>query len=183
MRTWRDRPVVENDLSWICAAHTQSAATAVEVVTRVNLVLGRRTVESRFATMFFGRLSSDGVLTYSNAGHNPPVLFNRSDVRRLETGGLVLGAFGHVDYEEEAVQLHDGDVLVVFSDGVTEAMTADGVEFGEERLVSCVNAHRDAAASELLDCVLGAVREFTAGTPQSDDITAMVLRYGPLHRS
>jgi serine phosphatase RsbU (regulator of sigma subunit) len=169
-------------LQGILAAHSPTAATAVEVVTRVNEALRRRIVESRFATMFFGRLSSDGVLTYSNAGHNPPLLFNRGGVRRLETGGLVLGAFGHVHYEEEAVRLHEGDVLVVFSDGVTEAMNADGAEFGEERLRSCLSACQNAAAAELLDCVLGTVREFTAGAPQSDDITAMVLRYGPSQR-
>jgi sigma-B regulation protein RsbU (phosphoserine phosphatase) len=74
-------------------------------------------------------------------------------------------------------------VLVVFSDGVTEAMNADGDEFGDERLLSCVSACRNAPAADVLDCLLGTVRQFTAGAQQSDDITAMVLRYGPSQRS
>jgi len=170
-------------LQGILAAHSQLPATAAELVTRVNGVLGRRVLESRLATMFFGRLSSDGLLTYSNAGHNPPVLLHSNGIRLLETGGLLLGAFNDVVYQEDTIQLEDGDVLVVFSDGVTEAMNQEGAEFGEERLLSCVSAHRGAAATELLDCLLGMVREFTAGAPQSDDITAMVLRYGPHPRS
>jgi len=167
------------EVQGILAAHSQTAATASEVVSRVNHVLGRRIVESRFATMFLGQLYLDGGLTYSNAGHNPPLLFSRGGVRRLEAGGLILGAFGDAEYAEETVRLHEGDVLVVFSDGVTEAMTADGDEFGEDRVVSCIRAYAGTAASQLLDCLLGTVREFNAGAPQSDDITAMVLRYGP----
>jgi sigma-B regulation protein RsbU (phosphoserine phosphatase) len=90
-------------------------------------------------------------------------------------GGLLLGAFKDVVYQEETIQLEDGDVLVVFSDGVTEAMNQEGL-FGEERLRRA-SQHREAAATELLDCLLE--RSGSRLVSQSYDITAMVLRYGP----
>jgi len=162
----------------ILAGRLQSAGSAAQINAHLNQVLGRRVVESRFATMFLGLLSSDGLLTYSNAGHNPPLLLQAGSVRMLEKGGLVLGAFANVQYEEETIQLRQGDVLVVFSDGVTEAMNAQGDEFGDERLLSCIGAHRRLAPADQLNCLLKTVRTFTEGAPQSDDITAMVLKYG-----
>jgi sigma-B regulation protein RsbU (phosphoserine phosphatase) len=146
-------------------------------MTRVNQELVRRSVESRFATLVYGVLAEDGRLTYCNAGHNPPLLISRRSVRRLCTGGLIIGAFKDVIFEEETVELVAGDVLMVFSDGVTEALSADGCEFGEERLLSCIDAHREAAAVVLLDSILGHVREFSRGAEQNDDLTALILRY------
>jgi sigma-B regulation protein RsbU (phosphoserine phosphatase) len=137
----------------------------------------RRAIDSRFATMFYGVLSENGVLTYSNAGHNPPFLIGRT-VRRLTAGGLILGAFNGAKFEEETVQLNPDDLLVVFSDGVTEALNADGVEFGEERLLACVTGHRNLAPASLLRCVLDTVHDFTGKASQNDDLTVMVLRYG-----
>ncbi len=104
----------------------------------VNAALLRRAIESRFATIFYAIVSFDGCLTYCNAGHNPPLLFGPNGFRRrLATGGLIIGAFQQATFEEEQLQLDPGDTLVVFSDGVSEAMNVEGEEFGEERLVSC----------------------------------------------
>ena len=75
------------------------------------------------------------------------------------------------------MRLDPGDVLVVFSDGITEALDADGAEFGEERLLDCVNSSRDLEPAGILECIIGAVHSFTANTVQSDDQTALVLRY------
>ena len=114
----------------------------------INRTLIRRAIQSRFVTVMYGVLAPDGRLTYCNAGHNPPILVGRSGVRRLETGGLILGLFPHAIYEEETLQLEDGDTLVVFSDGVTEALNAAGDEFGEERLLPCIErAPRQPAGS------------------------------------
>jgi sigma-B regulation protein RsbU (phosphoserine phosphatase) len=116
-------------------------------------------------------------LIYCNAGHNPPVVVGQRGVRRLETGGLIIGAFKELTFAEDTTQLDPGDVLVVFSDGVTEALNADAIEFGEDRLLTCIDAHRGAKAAVLLDSVIDAVRAFTVGAEQSDDLTALVLRY------
>jgi phosphoserine phosphatase RsbU/P len=148
-----------------------------ETVTHVNQELVRRSVDSRFATLLYGVLAPDGRLTYCNAGHNPPFIVGRRGVRRLETGGLIIGAFKSITFKEETVQLDPDDVLVVFSDGVTEALSADAIEFGEDRLLTCIDANRGAGAGVLLDSLIDAVRQFSVGAEQSDDLTALVLRY------
>jgi phosphoserine phosphatase RsbU/P len=102
-------------------------------------------------------LSDDGRLTYCNAGHNPPFLVGQSGLRRLERGGLIVGAFTDATFEEETLQLDAGDTLVVFSDGVTEALNTDWDEFGQEQLISCVIAHLQLPPVALLKCVLDAV--------------------------
>ena len=160
------------------AAHVTSAASPAALMAQVNQTLIRRSLDSRFVTVIYGALAADGRLTYSNAGHNPPVLLGRHGARRLETGGLFLGLFPQAAYEEESLALEPGDLLVVFSDGVTEALNAQGEEFEEGRLLACLDAHRQCSPAELLECLLSTVREFAASAAQSDDVTALVLRYG-----
>jgi uncharacterized protein (TIGR02246 family) len=168
--------LLASKLQGILAAYSQSAHTPSEMLTRVNTELVRRAVESRFATVLYG-VVRDGYLTYSNAGHNPPLIVGRTGVRRLERGGLILGAFPGAQFEEETVSLDPGDVLVVFSDGITEAPNGEGAEFGEARLVSSITANRDASAQTVLERLLADVQEFSRGVEQSDDLTALVLRY------
>ena len=142
-----------------------------------NAALVRRAIEARFATVVYAVLSGDGRLTYSNGGHNPPFLIRKRGVRRLDCGGLIVGAFEQATFHEEALQLEPGDRLVAYSDGVTEALNTEGQEFGEERLLSCVTANLGLAPTSLLDCLLDAVHEFSDGVAQTDDITMLVLRY------
>ena len=160
------------------AAQVTSTDSPAALMAHINRTLIRRAIQSRFVTVMYGVLDTDGRLTYSNAGHNPPILIGRDGVRRLETGGLILGLFPHATYEEETLQLEEGDTLVVFSDGVTEALNAAGEEFGEERLLPCVHEHRECATDVLLDKILATVRTFAASAAQNDDVTALVLRYG-----
>ena len=98
-------------------------------------------------------------------------------MRRLECGGPIVGLFETATFEEETVTLATGDWLIVFSDGVSEAMSASGDEYGEERIV-CSSRSATLEPRQLLEALFADVREFTRGAPQSDDITAMVLRYG-----
>lgn len=98
-------------------------------------------------------------------------------MQRLEKGGLILGAFREASYEEETVSLHRDDLLIVFSDGVTEARNAAGTEFGEEPLLACVKANRGMAPATLLEYLLATVAAFTVGAEPFDDRTALVLRY------
>jgi sigma-B regulation protein RsbU (phosphoserine phosphatase) len=160
------------------AAQVTSMDSPAAVMAHINRTLIRRAIQSRFVTVMYGVLAPDGKLTYCNAGHNPPILVGRNGVRRLETGGLILGLFPHATYEEETLQLEDGDTLVVFSDGVTEALNAGGDEFGEERLLPCIDEHCGCATDVLLDRILSTVRTFAASAAQNDDVTALVLRYG-----
>ena len=96
---------------------------------------------------------------------------------RLEIGGMVVGLFEHTMVDEQTLQLDTGDLLLAYSDGVTEARNPDGEEFGEERLLASVQANSDLAPSELLQSVFSAVHEFSAGATQADDLTLLVLRF------
>ena len=164
-------------LQGVFASQASSGSTPANTLSRVNQALIRRSVESRFATALYAVIGQDGRLTYCNAGHNPPLLLRKNDVVRLDKGGLILGLFEHATFEEETIRLEPGDLLVAFSDGVTEAMSATGEEYGEPRLLECVEANRDKSVPDVLDCILTSVRAFTAGAVQSDDVTALVVRY------
>jgi serine phosphatase RsbU (regulator of sigma subunit)/pSer/pThr/pTyr-binding forkhead associated (FHA) protein len=162
----------------IFAAQAATSDPPSETIGRVNLALYRRGIESRFVTLMYGALYPDGRLTYCNAGHNPPLIVGHGGFRRLECGGPIVGLFEGASYEEETVQLARGDWLIVFSDGVSEALSASGEEYGEGRILSCVQQQMDADPQRLLEALFSNVREFARGAAQSDDITAMVLRYG-----
>jgi sigma-B regulation protein RsbU (phosphoserine phosphatase) len=164
-------------LQGILATHTSLVSTPAQLVKHVNDILVRRTIPSRFATFIYAALSPHGTLTYCNAGHNPPLLITARGVRSLDTGGLIAGAFSQATFAEETLQLQPGDLLVAFSDGITEAVNAAGEEFGEERLLACVMANRQLNPSSVLDCLLGAVQQFSENTVRTDDQTALVLRY------
>jgi sigma-B regulation protein RsbU (phosphoserine phosphatase) len=127
--------------------------------------------------MIYGVLSRTGTLTYSNGGHNPPFLITKEGVKRLETGGLILGLFGHAEYEEETLQLGPGDLLVVFSDGLSEAVDVAGEEFGDDRILAAVAACADRDPKSLLRALLDEVKKFSAGTPQRDDVTVVIVQF------
>jgi serine phosphatase RsbU (regulator of sigma subunit)/pSer/pThr/pTyr-binding forkhead associated (FHA) protein len=165
----------------IFAAQAATSDAPSKTITRVNLALYRRGIESRFVTLMYGVLDPDGRMVYCNAGHNPPLVISPSrgaaGVRRLECGGPIVGLFEAASYEEETVRLAPGDWLVVFSDGISEAMSAEGDEYGEARIIDCVQRNATLDPSKLLEALFSDVREFARGAAQSDDITAMVLRY------
>jgi len=158
----------------------QATATSgpAEALAQINLGLKRRSVESRFVTMFYGIIGADGTLQYCNAGHNPPVLVKRDGVARLETGGMILGLFDFAAYDEEKVHLDPGDTLVVFSDGISEAQNAAGEEFGDDRLIECLEVNRGASPAALREALMASTRTFTAGASQSDDMTVLIVRHG-----
>ena len=126
--------------------------------------------------MFFGIIGPGGSLCYCNAGHNPPVLVRKDSVQRLETGGMILGLFDFATYEQECVQMEPGDTLVVFSDGISEAANVAGEEFGDDRLIACLEEHRCDPPATIRDAILSTVRTYTAGAPQGDDMTVLIVR-------
>jgi hypothetical protein len=159
------------------ASHIAHGGTPAEIVGAVNRVFLRRGIESRFATVFYAVLSEDGRLTSCNAGHNPPIVVGRHGTLRLQKGGCVLGMFEDAPFEEETVQLEPEDVLLTFSDGVTEAVNRDEEEFSDDRLVSWAMAHRDQTPSTFVASLLEELRSFCGDTVQADDLTCLVLRY------
>ena len=161
------------------AAQAASSEGPAQAISRVNLALYKRGIESRFVTLMYGSLAGDGQLTYCNAGHNPPLVVSANgQVRRLECGGPIVGLFEGAQFDQETVSLSQDDWLIVFSDGVSEALSAAGEEYGEHRIVEIVRRNLSASPQQLLEALFGDVRGFAKGAAQSDDITAMVLRYG-----
>jgi serine phosphatase RsbU (regulator of sigma subunit)/pSer/pThr/pTyr-binding forkhead associated (FHA) protein len=151
--------------------------TPASTIRRVNTGLVRRAIEARYATMFHATLRADGMLTYCNAGHNPPIVFGSGGLRRLATGSMPVGFFEHAPYEDVEEQLAAGDVVVIYSDGVTEALDIHGQEFSEDRLIELVRQHYRTDAAALLDRVVQDVQTFARGAPQYDDVTALVIKY------
>ncbi len=150
---------------------------AASPITRVNAGLFRRAIEARFLTAFYGILHPDGSLIYTNAGHNPPILVTRQGIKRLEAGGVVLGLFEAATFEQEELMLEQGDVLLAFSDGVTEAMNSAGEEFGDDFLVECMKSRHGQDPESVLEALMKDVKAFCGDAVQNDDVTMMVVRF------
>jgi serine phosphatase RsbU (regulator of sigma subunit)/FixJ family two-component response regulator len=162
----------------VLSAQSLFATPLPEMISGVNRILAQRGTGNRFMTFFFGTLDPDGNCTYVNAGHNPPILLSPDGrVRELEEGGMVLGLFPSARYEAGNVKLQPGDHLILFTDGVIEARNNEDAEFGMERLVSLLREYARASAPEMLERLRDAVLTFSAGVPQHDDITVMVLGF------
>lgn len=164
-------------LQGVFTANASRCGTPAMQMGEANDALVRRGIDARFATAVYAVLSADGRLTYCNGGHNPPLLIRESGVQRLETGGMVVGMFKDATFEEQTIQLERGDILVAFSDGITEARDMAGEEFGEERLIACVHTHRQLSSSALLHRLFEEVHHFSADGAQADDLTVLVLNY------
>ena len=160
------------------AAQTAVASGPADALARLNTALVRRAIEGRFVTLFYAQLDPDGTLTFCNGGHNPPFLVDgRGGVRRLETGGMPMGLFDGLPFAEESVKMEPGDLLVLFSDGVSEALDPDGAEFEDARILESIAGAPAREAPAQLEHLLSSVKTFTAGAPQNDDVTVLVVAY------
>jgi sigma-B regulation protein RsbU (phosphoserine phosphatase) len=148
-----------------------------EMMAQLNRALLRRAVDARFATMFYGELSPSGTLRYSNAGQEAPILVRTGATERLDAGGPVLGLIKNASYAFDVVQLAPGDLVVVYSDGVTEARNPANEEFGADRLTAAASGMRGQSPEAALDALVAAVRDFVGVAPPADDLTALVIRY------
>jgi serine phosphatase RsbU (regulator of sigma subunit) len=149
-----------------------------EAVARINRTVCQNVTPGKYVTFFMGRLDPEtGAMAYVNAGHNPPIVV-RADgtLDSLTTGGVVLGLFEEGEYEQAATRLGPGDVLVVFSDGVTETWNPDDVEFGDARLAELVRQGRDLDAAGLEAEILRELERFAEGTKATDDRTLIVIK-------
>ena len=150
-----------------------------ELTERVNDLMCQNTGGNKFVTFFWALLDPDKMsLTYVNAGHNYPYLLHADGtIDRLDKGGMILGVMKSIaPYEQETVALGKGDLLVLFTDGVSEAMSKESEEFGEERLESVIRAHASMSAQAVSVAIHHHVQEHTKGAPQSDDITMMIVK-------
>ena len=161
----------------IFGSQINKAVAPNELIALVNRVFLSRRIESRLATIFFGSMTPDGRLTYCNAAQNPPLLFSGSTWERLEVGGTLVGAFADAVYDQAERQLTPGDTIVLFSDGIVEALNVEGEEFGETRIRETIEARAHDPVEAILDQLLRALETFTRGIPQADDLTAVVVRY------
>jgi sigma-B regulation protein RsbU (phosphoserine phosphatase) len=149
---------------------------------RLNRILASHCPPNRFVSLFFCILDpGTGSVLYCNAGHNPPLLLRRSgEIERLTGSGPVLGVLPDVAFTQRTASMDPGDLLLLFSDGVTEAVDPDQEEFGEERLIDELRRCGDADAREVVDCILGALERWSAGAPPADDVTLLAARRLPL---
>ena len=168
----------------ISKTYIQSIAKMVkepaEVLSRVNKALAHDNVSAMFVTVFFGVLNIEtGEMSYSNAGHNLPLLIRKGKDPEFfeETTGCVLGAFEDSPIGGGKITFQPGDTLYMYTDGVTEAMNIDNKEFTDERLKKRLTVHKDDSIKEMIEGTLSGVEAFTRGAPQADDITILILRY------
>lgn len=147
------------------------------LVDRANDELCKGTAPEKFSTLFFGAYDlQSGTLTYCNAGHLPPVLLRNGEISTLEVTGMIVGSFPFAEFEADTVKLQSGDLLVAFTDGLTEPENEQGEEFGDERLRSAVREAAGRPAGELIEHVMNNVVAWTGDTLQQDDMTMLVLR-------
>lgn len=162
--------------SWTDSPAQHEAATS-----RINTLLCDHSSRERYATMFWGYFDSQNhLLRYINAGHFPPLLFkagHRQTLLRLSSGGPVLGLLPGIEFQQGAVRLEPGDVMVLYSDGVVEANGPGDEQFGEERLREVASTALAGTAEDIRNGILASVRAFTGQASPDDDRTLLVIRY------
>jgi len=162
------------------AVHAQAGShdSLVATISAVNRYLADNIPANRFVTLFYAELDPEsGSLAFLNAGHNPPLIVHSAGtVEQLASGGLPLGIKPDAEYREGRTQLQTGDVLVIYSDGVTEAVSPTGEEFGPTRLYEVVSRNIEASAAGIRDSIESSLTKFSQGTSAADDITLVIVK-------
>jgi len=165
---------------------TNSSLNHEDSAQRLNRLLCEKTASERFASLFWGYYDrEEAIFRYINAGHLPPLLVRRNekaafDVRRLGDGGMILGVQPRARYHQVEVVAQPGDLLLIFSDGISEAANADDEEFGEERLLHAIEDNWGKSAGEICEAILARIRSFLGRQLPQDDQTLMVVRLQPI---
>jgi sigma-B regulation protein RsbU (phosphoserine phosphatase) len=160
---------------------TDASLPLPTLASRMNDFIYRSTQSNSYATFFYGRLDERSLeLQFVNAGHNPPMLARARDgaatIEELRAGGTVLGLFPVAGFDSDSVMLERGDVLLIFTDGVPESLNTTGDEFGEERLKQVLREGITLTAGELADLLSRELTQWSAGAPQHDDLTFVVMK-------
>jgi phosphoserine phosphatase RsbU/P len=159
----------------------QGSKDLANVMSNVNRLVFDATPDNRYATFFYAQFErATRRLTYVNAGHNPPIVLRRikgmTHVIRLDAGGPVVGLFREAPYQQASLTLEPGDILIGFTDGISEAMNIQDEEWGEERLLPALEACANQKAAEMIPSVMNAADRFVNGAPQHDDMTLVVMK-------
>lgn len=161
-------------------ASSDACAPPEQTMARLNRFFLERTEGEKYATIFYGTIEASGILRYVNAGHCAPLLVRAGGgIERLRASGLPAGMLEEAEYEARVVSLGPGDMLVLYTDGLTEAEDPDGRPFGEGGLLEVVRANRAGGCRALHEALDQAVTRFAQGTVQKDDMTLMVVEYSP----
>ncbi len=150
-----------------------------ETIARSNRLIYQSTDPEKFATLFYAVLdASAGSLSFCNAGHEYPMLFAKSGAApaRLVTGGMALGVLEEFPYEEDVAKMVPGDTLIVYSDGIPDAVNEFDQPFGEDRLRACVTEHAGESAADIMARVVDSVKAHERGSPRIDDLTLIVVK-------
>jgi len=139
-------------------------------------IFGRSSLSPFFATLVGGRTSAGGKIEIANAGHCPPLLVRDGTVTRLEASGVPLGIAANCEYRAEQLQLDPGDILLIYTDGLTEARDSADEEYGEERVIEAIRERCHSDAREVVDASLERLEQFLRGSAPSDDLTVMAIR-------
>jgi sigma-B regulation protein RsbU (phosphoserine phosphatase) len=147
------------------------------LVTNTNRLIYDASTANRYATFFYGEYDPETrKLTYVNAGHNPPIILRGEEALRLDACGPVIGLLPVVRYESAEFVFQAGDVFILFTDGISEAMTIEDEEWGEDRLIDAARLCRSECATAITASLLAAADDFAAGAPQHDDMTLIALK-------
>jgi len=149
-----------------------------ECVTFANELLYLNTAPNKFATLFDGFVdNNNNEITYCNAGHNNPILLSKDNkITRPDVGGLIVGIAPGVQYEDAILKINSGDMLVIFSDGITEAMNKEEEEFEEERLLNLLKKNKEKPSEELINIIIKEVNSYCEGQEQMDDMTLIIIK-------
>ena len=164
----------------ILRASLTSALSPAEGMRQANRLIHADSPDSMFVTVFYALLDpATGELAYVNAGHNPPVLWcaQQENLIELSRSGMAMGLFGGVDFEQRVVHMQPGDLILLYTDGVSEAMDAEQREFGMERVRRVLLDHRHATAQDVAAALERGLHSFTTAAAPSDDITFVVVRH------
>lgn len=143
---------------------------------KLNRVIHRSNLSSRFVSVFYGELEKDGTLVYVNGGHQPPLVFRKDDVTALAVGGTVIGPLPEARFHRGIARLERGETLVMCTDGILERRNPAGDFLGEDGLIRLVRAHETRPAEEILDSVFAATQEWGDGRPWDDDATLVIVK-------
>jgi sigma-B regulation protein RsbU (phosphoserine phosphatase) len=163
------------------------------VVTNVSRLVFEASSSNRYATFFYAQYDpASRQLVYVNAGHNPPLVLRKCKahattatppqaacdcrVEKLDQGGVVVGLLREAPYQQGTIHLQPGDLLVAYTDGVSESMDSDDEEWGEDRMLQCIQSCDSLCAADIIQRVLAAAETFAKGAPQHDDMTLVVAR-------
>lgn len=171
---------VQATLRSLSASSAQPDGSLADLVATLNRLLCNSTGGANYVTFFYAQFNEvTQQLAYVNAGHNPPFFLRANashDFRSLPTGGLFVGMFEHLSYEQETIQMHPGDILVAFTDGLPEALNVQGEEFGETLLRETLETVAHLSVNEIRDAIVARVKEWCVDAPQHDDLTFIVMK-------